>query len=108
MQLLTTFNADKQRSWFHGLTPQITKLVENSIRIPIKKIETTGQMYSINFERGLRQAKQLGAEFCIFGDIDIISHREWCAERCKNAGINSCFPLWNKNRKELVHELINI
>ena len=107
-QLITTFNPDKQRSWFHGLTSPILQLVENSMQIPIQKIVTTATTYSENFEVGLAEAWQLGAKICVFGDIDIISHLQWCITRCDNVGIKPYFPLWNKNRKELVHEFINL
>jgi diphthine-ammonia ligase len=44
---------------------------------------------------------------CVFGDIDIQGHYDWCDARCRKAGVNSYFPLWLESRKELVYEFIN-
>lgn len=44
----------------------------------------------------LREQRALGAEVCVFGDIDIEGHFAWCSERCRSAGVIPCFPLWKE------------
>lgn len=104
--LIITYNKDRNRSWFHGIPKEVLNSVSNSLNIPIWLIETTGDEYVKNFEQGLKKAKEQGAEVCIFGDIDLQGHLDWCTERCNNVGIEACFPLWQEERKKLVYEFI--
>lgn len=107
VQLITTYNVDKGRSWFHGIPKNILDDVSNSLKIPIQLVQTTGELYNENFELALMNAKNLGAEVCVFGDIDLEGHLQWCSDRCKNVGIEAYFPLWQNDRKSLVYELID-
>jgi len=108
IELFTTYNIDKERSWFHGIPKDILKQVSKEINIPISLIETTGAMYKENFEAKLREAREYGAEICVFGDIDIKDHFQWCTDRCKVAGMEAYFPLWEEDRKMLVLEFIDL
>ena len=54
----------------------------------------------------MRRGKEAGAEVCIFGDIDIEGHLEWCTERCRNAGLEAYFPLWHRKREDVVREFL--
>jgi len=105
--LITTYNTDAGRSHFHGLTEEILRRVSDALSIPLWLIKTGGADYAKNFEKTLLYAKEQGAEACVFGDIDIEGHIEWCSERCKNAGIIPLFPLLNESRKDVVYELID-
>ncbi|MCL2576269.1 MAG: diphthine--ammonia ligase [Defluviitaleaceae bacterium] len=105
--LITTFNTDVGRSFFHGLSEDLLEDVSRSLGVPIWLIKTSGEEYSVNFEKALLNAKAEGAEACIFGDIDIEGHKQWCSERCKNVGIASIFPLWGKRRDEVVFDIID-
>lgn len=103
---IITYNRDRNLSWFHGVPKGLLDNVSKSLNIPICLIETNGEEYTKNFEKGLTKAKELGAEVCIFGDIDLEGHLVWCSERCENVGIKPCFPLWKENRKTLVYEFL--
>ena len=107
--LMTTYNKDAGRSWFHGLTKEMLETVSDSLEIPIKIIETgLDSDYGKDFEKGLLDLVEEGVNSCVFGDIDIEGHHEWCSERCINTGVKSIFPLWNEDRKDLVHESIDL
>jgi len=107
LELLTTYNTDMSRSWFHGLTEDVIKKVSDSLAIPITLMKTSGEKYEENFEKALAEAKSRGAEVCVFGDIDIEQHLEWCSLRCEKTGIMPCFPLWKEERKKLVYEFVD-
>ena len=107
LELITTYNTDADRSWFHGLTENIIQEVSDSLAIPITLIKTSGEQYEQNFEKALAEAKNRGAEVCVFGDIDIEGHLEWCSLRCEKTGLIPCFPLWKEERKKLVYEFID-
>ena len=108
LELITTYNVDKERSWFHGIPEPLLNKISKEINIPITLIKTTGEKYAENFEAKLRHAKQLGAEVCVFGDIDIEDHLKWCTDRCEAVGLEAYFPLWQESRRKLVYEFIDL
>ena len=108
MELIITYNVDKERSWFHGIPESVLDKISREMNIPISLIRTTGEDYAKNFEAKLLDAKKKGAEVCIFGDIDIEGHLEWCTDRCKAVGLEAYFPLWKESRKKLVYEFIDL
>lgn len=105
--LIITYNKDRNRSWFHGIPKEVLESASKSLNIPIWLVETTSEEYVKNFEKALVDAKEQGAEVCIFGDIDLQCHFDWCSERCENVGLEACFPLWKESRKDLVYEFLD-
>lgn len=106
--LMTTINKNKGNSWFHDISSDLLKQVSLAINIPLLLVECSGENYENTFEIALKNMKNLGAEACIFGDIDIAHHREWGEIRCKNTGLEAIFPLWQENRETLVKEFIDL
>lgn len=106
VSLINTYNIDRECSWFHGIPENLLKEVSASLNIPIKLIKTSGKDYAANFEKELKAQKEKGAEVCVFGDIDLEEHLEWCTARCDAVGIEAFFPLWQEERKALVYEFI--
>ena len=104
--LITTYNEDTGRSYSHGIDERLLKRVSEALCLPILIVKTGGEDYAKNFENALLKAKEIGAEGCVFGDIDIEGHRTWCSERCESAGISPLFPLWGEKREQIVHEFI--
>jgi uncharacterized protein (TIGR00290 family) len=107
LELITTYNIDENRSWFHGIPETVLESVSASLNIPVRLIKTAGKDYAQNFEEALLRSKKLGAEICVFGDIDIEDHKHWCSERCRNTGLDPLFPLWGEDRKKLVYEFVD-
>ncbi len=105
--LITTCDEKNNHSYFHNIPYSILKKVEASLGIPIIFINTEAGKYAVDFENTLKSLKDKGAELCVFGDIDIQEHYDWCDERCTNAGLKSFFPLWNESRKDLVLEFVD-
>lgn len=106
--LIISFNDEQNRSWFHGIPEELLNSVSESLGIPLIICRSSPETYSEAVEEGLRQAAQLGAECCAFGDIDIEGHKEWNEERCRNAGLECVLPLWEEDRKALTEELIHV
>ncbi len=100
--LVTTMVSEGARSWFHGIPEGLLKEVASSMEIPFYPIHTTLTNYEKAFEEALTLQKERGATHCIFGDIDILAHRDWCEARCKNTGLEAVFPLWQMDRKKVV------
>ena len=70
-------------------------------------MRSSGYAYRKKFVAKLKEAKEKGAELCVFGDIDIEGHFDWCNKVCEEAGIEAYFPLWNEERKKVVYEFID-
>ncbi|MDU2491415.1 MAG: diphthine--ammonia ligase [Clostridium celatum] len=106
--LLVTVNKEENRSWFHGIPENLIQEVSKSLDIPLILVETKGNDYESKFTEALIKAKDtLGIDSCVFGDIDLEPHREWCTARCNEVEIEASFPLWQENREELVYEFID-
>ena len=107
LSLLTTYITAQSRSWFHGVPEPVLENAAESMGIPLRLIKTSGDEYEASFEKALRLAKEQGAEACVFGDIDIDEHIQWCTNRCVSAGVEPVFPLYGQSRKAIIHDFID-
>ena len=105
--LITTYNNEANRSWFHGITTDLLSAIEKSTGILIIRCICTGDTYESAVERCLTEARKMGAEAAVFGDIDIEEHLAWNRERCTVAGLKCVNPLWHESREALVREAID-
>jgi uncharacterized protein (TIGR00290 family) len=105
--LLVTVRKDANMSWTHSITKELLSKVSESLEIPLMLVECEVSEYETKFIETLKKAKEMGATSCVFGDIDILDHRKWCEDRCKEAGIDAILPLWQGNREDLVYEFID-
>jgi len=106
--LIVMCNKKDKRSWFHGVDDKLLDKISESLQIPLIKVVCHGEDYNNAFEDGLKKARAMGAEACVFGDIDIEDHKKWGKERCENAGLDYVFPLWNENREKLTLEFVSL
>jgi uncharacterized protein (TIGR00290 family) len=106
--LVTTVNIEQNRSWFHGIQRELLEDISCSLNIPLILCECTPDNYIQAFEDGLIKARKMGADACVFGDIDIDGHRQWNQERCENVDIDCILPLWKQNRESIVHKTIEV
>lgn len=105
--IISTFQ-DGKNTCFHRIPINIMEEISNSLNIPLIKVECSeDSIYEEEFEKALKYAKKEGAEYCIFGDIDIEDHRTWGEDRCSNAQMQGLFPLWQEDREKLVNEFID-
>jgi len=104
--LVTTVNIEQKRSWFHGIQNELLIEVSKSLQIPLILSECSPNDYTQVFEQSLEKAREMGADTCVFGDIDIEQHKMWNEERCKNVGLICNLPLWQQGRETLVYEVL--
>ena len=105
--LITTYSTESDHSYSHGIDQALLGRISDSLDIPILVVKTSSARYKEDFQDALRQAKLLGAQACVFGDIDIEGHRQWFSELCQNAGLEALFPLWGQPREQVVDDLID-
>lgn len=106
--LLVMVNEDQERSFFHGADNEMLEAYSKALNLPLLLTPTKGDNYHLAMEESLKKAKVLGAEAACFGDIDLEGNRAWAEERCQNTGIDSVFPLWQNDRVQNVHELVDL
>lgn len=105
--LLTTIKKGSNETWTHGLTLDLLEQVSKSLELPIIYVECNASEYEVKFEEKLKEAKGMGAEFVVYGDIDIELHRQWGSDRATNSELDYEFPLWQEDREKLVYEVID-
>lgn len=106
--LIVVVHEDAQRSFFHGVDKTMLEQISSVLDIPLLLTPTSGERYHLAMEESLRKAKELGAEAACFGDIDIEDHRAWCEARSLQASLKAVFPLWQRDRRENVFELLRL
>ena len=104
--LLVMFNKNEDRSYFHGVKTDLLERIVYAINIPVILCPSKGEDYHSAFEKGLKKAMAMGAEFACFGDIDIGANKEWGVTRCRNVGLKWEYPLWQRKRADIVEEII--
>lgn len=106
--LVAMVNEAVGRSYFHGADYTMLERYSEALALPMITCPAEGATYQSAFEIGLAKAKIMGAEAVCFGDIDIEQNRQWEEERCEAVGLIPCFPLWQRGRKEIVYEIIQL
>ncbi|HZV66112.1 MAG TPA: diphthine--ammonia ligase [Telluria sp.] len=104
--LITAMDEDGARSRSHGVPPALLRAQAASIGAPLEFYDTSWKSYEEKFIGMLRAAKGRGIGQAIFGDIDLLPHREWEEKVCAAAGIEAVLPLWLEPRRKLVDEFL--
>ena len=110
--LLTTINAHFDRVTMHGLR---RKLLDNqiaAINIPSSTVELPEQPgmseYEEKMEVELQKLKKQGLTYAAFGDIFLEDLKMYRENQFKKIGLETTFPLWQKDTTKLIHEFIDL
>lgn len=106
--LLIMFKENEARSWVHGMDEAMVEAIGDALKLPVICCHAGMETYAEDMERSLLDAKKLGAEACVFGDIDIEEHRAWDEGRCTATGLQAVLPLWGCGREENVQEVLRL
>lgn len=107
--LLVTVDKENDSSFFHSVPSTILESIAKSLSFNLIKLEIEEKSkYREMFVDELKKLADNGVRICVFGDIDIQEHREWCTSVCLEAGMAAVFPLWQENRESLVSEFIDL
>jgi diphthine-ammonia ligase len=105
--LLNMVSEDGAHSRTHGIDSSWLLLQAEAIGLPIIRKTTSWDGYEETFKNTLKYLRQEGITTGIFGDIDLIHHREWVERVCADCGVTPILPLWNKEREELLNAFIS-
>lgn len=104
--LLSIFEEGGERSRAHGLKREILKAQSESLGIPFEIVEASWGAYREVFVDFLKGSSSRGLDSGVFGDIDLVAHREWLENAADGTGIRPVFPLWGMSREQVVTEFI--
>jgi diphthine-ammonia ligase len=105
--LLNVLNEQGEISRSHGIPAEILEAQANAAGLPIHLISSSWQEYEVKFVEALQQLKQKHNLNCaVFGDIDLQAHKDWEEKVCEKAGIKAILPLWKRDRRQLVNEML--
>jgi diphthine-ammonia ligase len=107
--LLNVLNEEGQISRSHGIPKAILEAQSRLAKIPIKTVSSSWNDYERVFTQTLTELKsQYELSYAVFGDIDLQPHRDWEEKVCANAGLGAFLPLWQKDRRGLVNQMLDL
>lgn len=106
--LFNMMNENNMVSRSHAIPKAVLEKQADMIDLPLVTKPASWESYETIF---IETLKELKSDYLInvgvFGDIDLQAHRDWEEKVCDIAGIEAILPLWQRNRKALVHEMID-
>ena len=105
--LVNMMNENGEISRSHGLPFSILQQQAAMMNLPIVAQPTSWQEYEHHFINTLHKIKEAySIDSMVFGDIDLQPHRDWEEKVCTAAGLDAFLPIWQRDRKELVLEML--
>mgnify|MGYP002331931749 CR=1 FL=1 len=103
--LFTMFSPDSF-SKSHRIPRTLVQKQAEAMGIPLVEGIASWETYEDEFKKILSTLKRKGVVGCIFGDIDLDEHIEWCRKVCADIGLDAVHPLHGSTQEELLDELI--
>jgi len=103
--LLVMMNESGERSRSHGLPRALLERQANALGTRLLTANADWSNYERVFVELLRGLRADGHEVGVFGDIDLVPHRQWEERVCGAVGLRAHLPLWQKDRLALAHEV---
>lgn len=105
--IVNMMNENGKISRSHGLPFSLLQQQATAMQIPIIATPTSWAAYELSFINTLWQIKlTYEIEAMVFGDIDLQLHRDWEEMVCLKSGIKAILPIWQRNHKELLFEML--
>ncbi|NLJ57159.1 MAG: diphthine--ammonia ligase [Firmicutes bacterium] len=103
---LVTFVSAEGHSMAHGLPREILRRQARALALPSVRVPVTWQGYEKGFQQVAGRLRQKGFTGGVFGDINLVAHRQWVENACSQAGLKSYLPLWGLTEEAVVAELL--
>jgi uncharacterized protein (TIGR00290 family) len=96
-----------ERSRSHGLSRELMVAQAEALDLPIRFGAASWDRYEEELRRTIAAgAAEHGTVAGVFGDIDIAHHRAWVERVAGEAGVRAILPLWQRDRRQLMDELL--
>jgi uncharacterized protein (TIGR00290 family) len=106
--LLTALDETGLKARSHGVSRALLVAQARALGLKNYFLSATWAEYERFFIEQLQAAAADGARHVIFGDIDLVPHKEWEEKVCAKADLQAHLPLWNENRLALVQEFLTL
>ena len=109
--LLTTVNTQFQRVAMHGTRRALLQAQAQAARIPLFEVPLpwpcSNEVYEQAMAEACAAAVAQGISVIAFGDLFLEDIRRYREDRLRGTGLKPIFPLWGRNTRELVSEMID-
>jgi ABC transporter with metal-binding/Fe-S-binding domain ATP-binding protein len=108
--LISINSKNKESYMFNPPNIQLTGLQAESIGLPLLKHETEGRKEEelIDLKEAIRQARErFGIEGIVTGAVESVYQSERIQKICDELGLECLNPLWKKDQRELLEELVD-
>lgn len=103
-ELLTTINAETDRSSMHGIHRSVIEEQAARIGLPVSVLplppEVSNEEYAASIEQTLSSYRQQGIDRVVYGDISLSDVRDFRQARLDAAGMGGLWPLWQRDTQE--------
>lgn len=103
---LATFVNREGRNTAHGVDATVLGRQASALGLPLETEPVTWKEYEKGFLNVVARLKKEGVTGGVFGDINLLEHRQWIETRCRRQSIASFFPLWGMEETDVVRELL--
>ena len=111
-RLVTTVNTYYNRISMHGLRLELLHQQARATGIPLTVIELprepSMQDYQVIMQKHMERLIKEGFTTSAFGDIYLEDLRAFRENQLQQMGLKACFPLWRRNTRDLVRELVDL
>jgi uncharacterized protein (TIGR00290 family) len=104
--LLTMVATTGRHSRSHRLRKEILMAQAKATGIRTCHRRASWNTYEREFDRALTSLKREGLEGGVFGDLFTDDHRKWVEGVCEKPGLTPLLPLWGRESKDILIELI--
>jgi uncharacterized protein (TIGR00290 family) len=109
--LLTTVNTHFQRVAMHGTRRALLKAQSDAARLPLWEVPLpwpcNNEAYETAMSTVCKSAVAQGISAIAFGDLFLEDVRRYREDRLRNTGLVPLFPLWGRNTRELLEEMLD-
>jgi diphthine-ammonia ligase len=102
---MATENGEYSRT--HGLTSELLASQSEALNVRLVQRNASWDTYENEFKKAVAGIKEGNAIRGVFGDIDMIEHRNWVERVCSESGVEPILPLWLREREELLTAFID-
>ena len=106
--LLNFTQMDSHTSLSHGLSSEVIFSQAESTGLPVIQKAMPQGLYREEFKELILWLKATNEiKGIVFGDIYLQEHKDWIDKICAELEVEAILPLWGKNTKELMLEIID-
>jgi uncharacterized protein (TIGR00290 family) len=109
--LLTTINTNFQRVAMHATRHELLQKQAQAAALPLWEVPLpwpcSNDVYEQAMSGACASAVQQGISAIAFGDLFLEDVRRYREDRLRGTGLDPIFPLWGRNTRELIHDMLD-